>query len=338
MREEIMTDTSSSEILLDVRHLTTSFFTHKGVVEAVRDVSYYVKKGEIVAIVGESGCGKSVTQMSVIQLIQSPPGKIVGGEVLFKGQDLLKYGRNSKEMESIRGAEISMIFQSPMTALNPVISVGDQLAEVIQNHQKGLNKKKAWQKGIDALKSVGIPDAKARMKNYPFEMSGGMRQRALIALSIACGSDLIIADEPTTALDVTIQAQVMELLQKIVNEYHKSLVMVTHNLGLVSRYADRIYVMYAGQIVESGTCQDILETPKHPYTKGLIASVPSMDRSRRERLVPIKGAPPSLIGLPDRCAFLPRCDYACEKCNQSCRPKLRQVGENMHCAACHLDI
>lgn len=338
MRDGSLQGEARDDVLLDVRHLSTSFFTPKGVVEAVKDVSYYVSRGEIVAIVGESGCGKSVTQMSVIQLVQTPPGKIVGGEVFFKGQDLLKLHRNSKEMEMIRGAQISMIFQSPMTALNPVIYVGEQLAEVIRVHEKGLSKKDAWEKGVHALESVGIPDARARMRNYPFEMSGGMRQRALIALSIACGSDLIIADEPTTALDVTIQAQVMELLQKIVAEYHKSLVMVTHNLGLVSRYADRIYVMYAGSIVESGTCESILTEPKHPYTKGLIASVPSMDRSRKERLIPIKGAPPSLMGLPDKCTFLPRCDFACESCQTACRPVLRAVGGQDHYVACHRDV
>ena len=331
-----MAQNQKDEVLLDVRNLKTSFFTPKGVVEAVNGVSYHVNRGEIVAIVGESGCGKSVTQMSVMQLVQSPPGNIVGGEVLFKGKDLLKYGRESKEMNAIRGAEISMIFQSPMTALNPVITVGSQLAEVIQIHSREkISKKEAWEKGIKALETVGIPDAASRMKNYPFEMSGGMRQRVIIALSVACGSDLIIADEPTTALDVTIQAQVMELLQSVVEKYNKSLLMVTHNLGLVSRYADRIYVMYAGRIIESGTCEDILMNPQHPYTKGLIASVPSMEKSRSEKLMPIKGAPPSLINQPKRCAFFPRCPYACDTCERSDVPALKCAG-NSHYAACHL--
>ena len=228
----------TENVLLDVRDLRTSFFTQSGEVKAVGGVSFHVNKQEVVAIVGESGCGKSVTQMSVMQLIQSPPGKILGGEVIFDGRNLLQYRPNSKEMRAVRGAEIAMIFQEPMTSLNPVYTVGSQLSEVIRTHLK-VDKKLAWEMGVKALESVGIPDPQQRMKNYPFEMSGGMRQRVMIAIAVACKSKLIIADEPTTALDVTTQAQVMELLISLVQKMRTSLIVVTHNLGLVTRYADR---------------------------------------------------------------------------------------------------
>ena len=295
-------DDMKRDILLEVKHLKTSFFTQAGEVKAVDDVSYYINKGEIIAVVGESGCGKSVTQMSVMQLVQSPPGKIVGGEVIFEGKNLLEYDRNSAEMRAVRGAGIAMIFQEPMTSLNPVFKIGTQLSEVIMIH-KNVDKKTAWQEGIKALEAVGIPDAKSRMDNYPFQMSGGMRQRVLIAIAVACGSKLIIADEPTTALDVTTQAQVMELLQSLVTNYGTSILMVTHNLGLVTRYAERVYVMYAGKVVESGTTEDILMHPAHPYTNGLLNSVPKLETAEGERLVAIKGQPPRLSELPPYCAF-----------------------------------
>lgn len=325
------------ERLLEVNHLKTSFFTAAGEVKAVNDVSYYVDRQEVIAIVGESGCGKSVTQMSVMQLIQSPPGKIISGEVLFEGKNLLEYKADSKEMQSIRGAWISMIFQEPMTALNPVYTVGNQLVEVIRRHKK-VSKKEAWDLGVKALEAVAIPDPERRMKNYPFEMSGGMRQRVLIATALACDSKLIIADEPTTALDVTIQAQVMELLQNIVDQYKTSLIIVTHNLGLVTRHTQRIYVMYAGRVVESGTTQELITEPKHPYTMGLLKSVPKLEKQSEEQLIPIEGTPPNLADLPDQCAFLPRCPYACEKCKSSGVPQLHQVKGREHFAACHLDI
>lgn len=321
--------------LLEVKHLCTSFFTAEGEVKAVNDVSYYVDRGEIVAIVGESGCGKSVTQMSVMQLVSTPPGRIMGGEILYEGKNLLEYPSKSVKMREIRGGQISMIFQEPMTSLNPVLTVGSQLTEVIRAHEK-ISKREAWKKGVEALKQVGIPDPEQRMKQYPFEMSGGMRQRALIAIAIACNSQMIIADEPTTALDVTVQAQVMELLKTIVLQYRKALVVVTHNLGIVSRYADRIYVMYAGQIIESGTAEEILTRPKHPYTMGLLKSVPSLDDEKGERLTPIPGTPPSLIDLPETCAFLPRCYNACDKCKVGGRPKLKPAGSKGHFAACYL--
>ena len=325
------------EKLLEVKHLKTSFFTVSGEVKAVDDVSYYVDKGEVIAVVGESGCGKSVTQMSVMQLIQSPPGKIIGGEVIFDGKNLLDYKADSKEMQSIRGAEISMIFQEPMTALNPVYTVGNQLCEVIRKHKK-VSKQEAWKLGVEALKAVSIPDPETRMKNYPFEMSGGMRQRVLIAIAVACESKMIIADEPTTALDVTIQAQVMELLQEIVKKHNTSLVIVTHNLGLVTRHTKRIYVMYAGKIVESGTTEELITNPRHPYTMGLLKSVPRLQEEESEELIPIEGTPPNLANLPDTCAFLPRCPYACEECRKNPYPALRQVEGENHFIACHRDV
>ena len=323
--------------LLDVRHLRTSFFTQNGEVKAVNDVSFHVDEQEVVAIVGESGCGKSVTQMSILQLVQSPPGKILDGEVIFKGQNLLGYSRKSKEIRAIRGAEISMIFQEPMTSLNPVFTIGQQLSQVIRVHKR-ISKKEAWNEGIEALRKVGIPDPESRMRNYPFEMSGGMRQRVMIAIAIACNSSLIIADEPTTALDVTTQAQVMELLMSVVKDYGKALIIVTHNLGLVTRYADRIYVMYAGKIIESGTTKDIMMNPRHPYTIGLLNSVPNLNDEKGKALVPIEGAPPIVIDLPDRCAFYPRCPYKKEVCLNSATPELREVGENNHCSACWLEV
>jgi len=325
------------EKILEVKNLKTSFFTVSGEVKAVDGVSFHLNKGEIIAVVGESGCGKSVTQMSMVQLIQSPPGKIMDGEVWFDGRDILKYKAKSKELQAIRGAGIAFIFQEPMTALNPVYTVGSQLTEVIRKHKK-VSKREAWALGVQALKDVQIPDPENRMNNYPFELSGGMRQRICIAIAVACDSKVIVADEPTTALDVTIQAQVMELLQKIVDEKGTSLIVVTHNLGLVTRHAERIYVMYAGKIIESGTTEEIITKPQHPYTMGLLKSVPKLDEKDDAQLIPIDGAPPSLINLPNICAFMPRCPYACEKCKNSPYPAYRQVPGHEHYVACHLDL
>lgn len=330
-----MQKTNESQRLLECNDLRVSFFMDGTEVKAVNGVSYFVDRGEVVAVVGESGCGKSVTQMAVMQLTQTPPGRILGGEVIMNGQHLLKDGRSAADMNTIRGNKIAMIFQEPMTSLNPVFTVGEQLADIIRRHKK-VSKKEAWKIGTESLAAVGIPDAATRMKNYPFEMSGGMRQRVLIALSVACESELIIADEPTTALDVTVQAQVMELLMDIKNRNNSSIIVVTHNLGLVSRYADRIYVMYAGAVIESGTTEDILTNPQHPYTKGLLAAVPKLENEKRETLIPIVGAPPSLANLPEYCAFYPRCPYATESCKESCVPELRRVGEGEHFAACHI--
>lgn len=326
-----------AEVLLDVKNLATSFFTSEGEVKAVDHISYHVNKGEVVAIVGESGCGKSVSQLSTIQLVQTPPGKILGGEVFFEGKNILGYKRDSKEMRSIRGAEISVIFQEPMTSLNPVFTVGKQLSDVVITHSK-VRKKEAWDGSVDALKAVGIPDAESRMKNYPFEMSGGMRQRVMIATAIACNSKLIIADEPTTALDVTTQAQVMDLLISLVKERDLSLIVVTHNLGLVTRYADRVYVMYAGKIVESGTTEQILTHPRHPYTIGLMNSVPRLNDNKNDELIPIEGAPPLLSNLPDQCSFFPRCPFATESCKKKPYPALREIDDKNHMVACHINI
>ena len=326
----------NKEILLDVKNLRTSFFTDSGEVKSVNDVSFHVNRQEVVAVVGESGSGKSVTQLSILQLIQSPPGKIVGGEIWFRGENLLTYDK--KKMRTIRGNGISMIFQEPMTSLNPVYTVGSQLTEVLRVHHKGMTRKEAWSRGVEALKAVGIPDPEARMKNYPFEMSGGMRQRVLIAIAVACSSELIIADEPTTALDVTTQAQVMELLMSLVKDNGTSIIVVTHNLGLVTRYADRIYVMYAGRIVESGTTEMIMKNPRHPYTLGLMESVPKLDTEEEEDLIPIEGTPPNLANMPDYCSFYPRCKYACEECKSKPHPALRPTGEEGHFMSCHLDV
>ena len=322
--------------LLDVKNLKTSFFTASGEVKAVDDISFYLDEQEIIAIVGESGCGKSVSQMSIIQLIQMPPGKILDGQVLFEGRNLLDFNSKSQEMRNIRGAGIAMIFQEPMTSLNPVLTIGQQLTEVIMTHTK-CSKKEAWEIGVESLGAVGIPDAEERMNNYPFQLSGGMCQRAMIATAIACRSKIIIADEPTTALDVTTQAQVMELLMSLVEGYKTSVIMVTHNLGLVTRYAGRVYVMYAGKIVESGTTEDILMHSRHPYTLGLLDCVPKLVSEKELDLVPIKGSPPKLTDLPPGCAFAPRCPYVQGRCWEA-YPALRQVGENDHYAACHFDI
>lgn len=335
--KQIENDENTPKKMLEIKHLRTSFFTDAGEVKAVDDVSYHVNEKEIVAVVGESGSGKSVTLLSVLQLVQCPPGKILGGEIIFDGRDLLKC--STREMRKVRGDGISMIFQEPMTSLNPVYTVGNQLAEVLRTHNKKLSRKEAWDRGIEALEAVGIPDPGARMENYPFEMSGGMRQRVMIALAVACRSRLILADEPTTALDVTTQAQVMELLTSLVHKMETSLVVVTHNLGLVSRYADRTNIMYAGKIVETGTTETILTNPRHPYTRGLLKSVPRLDMGRDEVLVPIKGTPPKLADLPDYCAFYDRCIYACETCRTKPYPALQAVdGDSSHLAACHLKI
>jgi peptide/nickel transport system ATP-binding protein len=322
--------------LLEVKNLRTSFFTASGEVKAVDDVSYYLNEQEIIAIVGESGCGKSVTQMSVMQLIQAPPGKILGGQVLFGGKNLLDYKAGSPEMRHIRGAGISMIFQEPMTSLNPVFTIGEQLTEVIRTHNP-CSQQEAWRIGVEALQAVGIPDADERMRSYPFQLSGGMCQRALTATAIACRSRVIIADEPTTALDVTTQAQVMELLLSLVEKFKTSIIVVTHNLGLVTRYTDRVYVMYAGKIVESGTTEDILMHPAHPYTMGLLECVPKLTSKKDHQLVPIQGAPPRLQDLPPGCAFAPRCPHAFDRC-RSVYPTLRPAGPNDHFAACHLIV
>jgi oligopeptide/dipeptide ABC transporter ATP-binding protein len=314
--------------LLEVKNLQTQFKTESGLVRAVDDVSYYIDEQEIVGVVGESGCGKSVTQLSVMRLINTP-GRIAGGQILFEGQDLLKYPANGPEMRSTRGAKIAMIFQEPMTSLNPVLTIGRQLTEMLELHL-GMKGEAARARVVELLSLVGIPGAENRLDDYPHQFSGGMRQRVMIAMGLSCNPKMLIADEPTTALDVTTQAQLLELMKAMVERFKSSLVIVTHNLGVVARYAQRIYIMYAGRIVESGTCKDIFRSPRHPYTIGLLRCVPRLDEEVGRRLVPIKGLPPNLINMPKNCAFLPRCPYAVEKCKTEPWPDLRLVGNQQY--------
>jgi oligopeptide transport system ATP-binding protein len=310
------------EPLLSVRGLTTRFRTDRGHVVAVDDVSFDVAPGETLAIVGESGSGKSVTALSVLRLIPNPPGGIAAGEIVFEGRDLLKLG--DREMRAIRGDRIAMIFQEPMNSLNPALTVGMQVAEPTRQH-RGLS----WSAALDAakalLKKVHIPDAESRLHTYPHQYSGGMRQRAMIAMALACRPRLIIADEPTTALDVTVQAQILDLLKDLTRETGASLILITHDLGVVARYADRVVVMYAGRVVEQAPASALYRVPQHPYTRGLLASVPRLDGPAGERLVPIDGAPPDLAALPPGCAFAPRCTRALPSCLEV-RPALRLVG------------
>ncbi|MBQ8537370.1 MAG: ABC transporter ATP-binding protein, partial [Clostridia bacterium] len=323
----------SKKKIFEVKNLKTSFRTEDGLVQAVDGVSYHVNEGEIVAIVGESGCGKSVTQFSALQLIKMPPGKIESGEVLFDGKDLLKLSQNGEEMRKVRGGGIGMIFQEPMTSLNPALTIGQQIVEAIQLHSNA-SKAEAEKRAIKMLKTVGIPDPEMRMGYYPHQFSGGMCQRAMIAMALSCHPKLLIADEATTALDVTMQEQILDQLQKIVQEMNTSVVMITHNLGIVARYADRIYVLYAGRVVESGTTNDIFYHPTHPYTKGLLKAVPRLDIAKTEKLVPVEGNPMRLINKPQRCDFYNRCPYATPECEKKPFPTMQTVGEG-HEVACH---
>jgi oligopeptide/dipeptide ABC transporter ATP-binding protein len=324
------------EALLSVDNLKTYFNTFHGQVKAVDGVSLYINQREIVGIVGESGCGKSVSMLSVMQLIPTPPGKIVNGKVLFDGQDLLEYKAKSNVMCSVRGGKIAMIFQEPMTSLNPVLTINRQMTETLEWHL-GMNPQAARSRAIDLLKMVGIPEAEKRIDGYPHQFSGGMRQRVMIAMAISCNPKLLIADEPTTALDVTTQAQILELMKEMTRSLNSSLVIVTHNLGVVARFAERIYVMYAGRIVESGLSDDIFDEPRHPYTIGLLKCVPQLGETLITRtLVPIKGLPPNLIDMPPTCAFLPRCDHQISRCRQEPWPPLRLVG-NQHYISCYVD-
>jgi oligopeptide/dipeptide ABC transporter ATP-binding protein len=319
--------------LLTVENLKTYFHTYRGLVKAVDGVSFEINEKEIIGVVGESGCGKSVSMLSILQLITSPPGEIVDGTVTFEGHDLLQYGAKSDVMSSIRGAKIGMIFQEPMTSLNPVLTIGRQLTESLEIHLH-VTPQAAIERAVELLRMVGIPDAKSRLDNYPHQFSGGMRQRVMIAIALSCSPRILIADEPTTAVDVTTQAQLLELMQDMVNKVNTSLVIVTHNLGVVARYAQRIYVMYSGRIVESGLADDIFLDPRHPYTIGLLKCVPQLGETRQERkLVPIKGLPPNLINMPATCAFLPRCEHALDVCRQQPWPPLEKAGEK-HFVAC----
>lgn len=319
--------------LLEVRDLQTHFHTQDGVVKAVNGVSFHVDRGETLGIVGESGCGKSVTSLSIMRLIPNPPGRIVGGQIMFDGEDLLKL--SDEEMRHIRGNRIAMIFQDPMTSLNPVLTVGRQITESLELHLK-LTKREAHNRAGELLDMVGIPSASKRLDNYPHQFSGGMRQRVMIAMSLSCNPELLIADEPTTALDVTIQAQILELINRLKDELETAVIIITHDLGVVAGMADRVTVMYAGRVVEEGKTADIFENPRMPYTIGLLRSIPRLDEERGHKLNPIRGVPPDLTNLPQICSFSPRCDYAQESCLTQV-PPLRSVSHG-HRAACLFDI
>jgi oligopeptide/dipeptide ABC transporter ATP-binding protein len=315
--------------LLEIENLRTQFYTSSGTVLAVDGVSYDVEAGETVAVVGESGSGKSVSALSILRLIPDPPGRIVEGEIRFQGRNLLEL--SDDDIRRVRGREISMVFQEPMTSLNPVLAIGVQLTENMQHHL-GLSRAEADAKALGLLEMVGISEPGRRLKQYPHHLSGGMRQRVMIALALACDPKLIIADEPTTALDVTIQAQILELMKNLTKELGVALIIITHNLGVVARYADRVNVMYGGKLIEAGTAEEIYHHPRHPYTLGLLASVPRMDQARGSRLIPIDGQPPDLTRLDGACAFRPRCPFAEDRCAQS-YPPLEPV-EGKHLSAC----
>ncbi len=318
--------------MLQVRNLRTSFFTDDGEIKAVDGVSFEAHAGKTLGLVGESGCGKSVACLSAMRLIPSPPGKIIGGEVIYKGRDLLKL--TEAEMRSIRGNEISMVFQDPMTSLNPVFTVGNQIEEAIILHQK-VGKKEARARAIEALRSVYIPSPETRIDDYPHQLSGGMRQRVMIAMALACNPQVLIADEPTTALDVTIQAQILDLLRDIQKKRGLALILITHDLGVVAAMADEVAVMYAGQVVEQGPVGDIFRKPKHPYTEGLMNSIPSI--TTRKRLEAIPGIVPLLMDLPPGCRFRDRCKYATDLCARQ-NPELRATTEEARRTRCLRDI
>ncbi len=315
--------------LLEVRDLRTHFFTPEGVVKAVDGISYAIEEGETLGLVGESGCGKSMSALSIMRLVPDPPGKTVGGEVIFDGEDLLKL--SDTEIRHIRGKQIAMIYQEPMTSLNPVLSIERQLTESLELHLS-MSKTEARREAVRRLQQVGIPDPERRLKQYPHQFSGGMLQRVMIAMALSCNPKLIIADEPTTALDVTIQAQILDLMKDLSREYGVSLLIITHNLGVVARYADRVNIMYAGKIIERGTARDIYRNPSHPYTLGLLNSVPRLDLPRTEKLDPVEGQPPDLMNLPAGCAFRERCRFATGRCAEEI-PALRPVGTG-HLSAC----
>jgi peptide/nickel transport system ATP-binding protein len=322
-----------AEPLLEVKNLRVSFRTEDGVVRAVDGVSFAVDKGEVLGIVGESGSGKSVTMMSVLRLINDPNMQ-VEGEVIYKGRDLMKLHKD--EMQEVRGDEIAMIFQDPMTSLNPVYTVGDQIIEAILTHQD-VGKPAAKRRAIELLHQVGIPSAEGRVDDFPHQFSGGMRQRAMIAMALANNPDILIADEPTTALDVTIQAQIIELIDKLKDEFNSAVVLITHDLGVVAEIANEIVVMYAGRVVERAPTRQLFYDPQHPYTWGLLGSIPRLDRPKQERLHSIEGMPPSLINAPEGCKFRPRCPHAFDKCTQE--PELRnRVDEHAHLDRCWLSV
>jgi len=315
--------------ILEIKNLQTFFYTDDGVAKAVNGIDFEINKGETLGIVGESGCGKSVTSMSILRLVSSP-GKIVGGEIVYNGQNLLNYTEN--QMRLIRGNEISMIFQEPMTSLNPVYTVGNQIAEILRVH-RGMNKKEAMQKTVEMLEIVGIPSPKERISNYPHQMSGGMKQRVMIAMALACEPKLLIADEPTTALDVTIQAQILELMKNLKKQLNTAIMLITHDLGVISEMADQVYVMYAGRGMEYTSAEEIFNNPLHPYTLGLLNSMPDLE-SDSETLHTIPGTVPSMFDMPKGCSFQPRCEKALDICSE-CEPDMYKHGDN-HFVRCHL--
>jgi oligopeptide transport system ATP-binding protein len=323
------TTTRDGQPLLEVKNLKTQFFTQDGVVKAVDDLSFYIMPGETLGVVGESGSGKSITGLSLMRLIPSPPGKIVNGEVIFNGKDVLKM--SDEQVRHIRGNEIAMIFQDPMTSLNPVLTINRQISESLMLHM-GMNKDQAKARAIELLKMVGIPNSEERVDQYPHQFSGGMRQRVMIAMALSCNPKLLIADEPTTALDVTIQAQILDLMKTLQSETGAGVMMITHSMGVVAGMADRVQVMYAGHIVETATTEEIFANPRHPYTVGLMKSIPRLDARSKEKLQPIRGLPPDLIDLPDMCPFVPRCNYAREQCERK-NPPLLEVAPG-HFSAC----
>lgn len=307
MNENINDD----DIILQVKDLETSFFTDKGQVRAVNGVSFTIEKGKTLGIVGESGSGKSITSLSILGLLQGTSGKVIGGEINFKGENLLT--KNKRAMQKIRGNEISMVFQEPMTSLNPTLTCGEQIAEVFRNH-RGYSKAKAWESAVEMLSLVGIPSPERRAKQYPFELSGGMRQRVMIAIALSCEPDLLIADEPTTALDVTIQAQILDLMKKLQKDLGTAVIMITHDLGVVAEMCDYVAVMYCGKIVEYTHVRNLFTNPKHPYTIGLLKSIPNHEETK-ENLEIIPGNVPSPFDMPSGCTFAPRCPYAKDICN-----------------------
>jgi len=325
-----MSEAMDNKKLLEVKDLKVSFFTPVGEVKAVGGISYELNHGEVMGIVGESGSGKSVEAYSIMGLLQSP-GKVVGGSIIFDGEDVL--AKDAKEMQDFRGNSVSMIFQNPMTCLNPVYTIGNQLIEAVRCHKK-INKKEAGAKAIEMLKLVGINNPERRMNQYPHELSGGMRQRVMIAMGLICDPKMLIADEPTTALDVTIQAQIIELMKDIQRKTRMSIIFITHNLGVVAEICDRVSVMYAGKIVEQGDVEDIFYRPRHPYTLGLLRSMPRVDAEEYERLIPIEGTPVDMLNPPSGCPFGPRCEHCMKICLRMEPPKI-DIG-NGHTSSCWL--
>ncbi len=318
----------NNDVILKVEDLKTYFNTDDGIVKAVDGVSFSLSKGETLGLVGESGCGKSVSNLSIMKLIPSPPGKIMGGRALLGGENI--FDMSNDEIRRLRGNRISMIFQDPMTSLNPFLRISTQMVETIRLHQ-GMNRKEAKDKAVEMLKMVGIPNPGKRVIDYPHQFSGGMRQRVMIAMALSCNPEVLIADEPTSALDVTIQAQILEIIKDLKQKLGTAVIMITHDLGIVAGTCDKINVMYAGRIVEKGTADEIFKDPKHPYTRGLISSVPRLDQPGKERLFSIEGQPPNLIDLPDVCHFHPRCEYAMDICRKKSPPDMTSAGRIVRC-------